>query len=74
MGTEFGATDPLQHPVTAVQLCFRGPKTAEASRRRPSSQGETGSPQSSDNEHSSGRLQADTGKREGGITLTGQKQ
>lgn len=59
---EFCATDPLQRPVTSVQRCSPGPQTAAASRRRPSSQGETGSPQSSDNEHSSGRLQTDTGR------------
>lgn len=56
------ATDPLQRPVTFVQRCRPGPWTAAASRRRPSSQDETGSPQSSDNEHSSGRLQTDTGR------------
>ena len=71
---EFCATDPLQRPVTSVQCCSPGPLTAAAIRRRPSSQGETGSPQSSDNEHSSGRLQTDTGREGGGVTLTGQKQ
>ena len=61
---EFCATDPLQHPVTSVHLCSPGPQTVAASRRRPSSQGETGSPQSSDNEHSSGRLWTDTERGE----------
>lgn len=55
-------TDPLRHPVTSAPLRAPGPRTAAASRRRPSSQDETGSPQSSDNEHSSGRLQTDTGR------------
>lgn len=55
-------TDPLQHPVTSAQHYPPGPQTAAASRRRPSSQDGTGSPQSSDNEHSSGRLQTDTGR------------
>lgn len=61
---EFCATDLLQHLVTSVQLWCPGPQTAAASHRRPSSQGETGSPRSSDNEHSSGRLQADVGRGE----------
>lgn len=56
------STYPLRHPVTSALLRAPGPRTAAASRRRPSSQDETGSPQSSDNEHSSGRLQTDTGR------------
>lgn len=59
----FKFTYPLQHRVVSAQLCSPGPQTQEAPRRRPSSLGGTGSPQSSDNEHSSGRLEADTGRR-----------
>lgn len=55
-------TDPPQRPVTSAQHHPPGPQTAAASRRRPSSQDETGSPRSSDNERSSGRLQTDTGR------------
>lgn len=64
----FCATDPLQHPVSSAQLCCPGPQSVAAPRRRPSSRGEIGSPQSSDNEHSSGRLQqTDTGG--GGVSV-----
>lgn len=74
---EFCGTDPPRRPVLSALCCPPGLQTAAATRRRPSSRGETGSPQSSDNEHSSGRLQTDTGRGwvgGWGVTLTGQKQ
>lgn len=55
-----GATHPLQRPVTSARRRSSGLQTAAASRRKPSSQGGTGTPQSSDNERNNGRLQTHT--------------